>query len=274
MSAAVTLENVTISYNRHPAVHHISGEFSAGSLTAIAGPNGAGKSTLLKAIAGILTPEEGRIILGALRESVAYLPQASEMQRDFPMPVLHMVTTGFWHSTGGMRAITNSMKKRAQEALAEVGLPGFEKRDLASLSAGQFQRALFARLLVQDATVMLLDEPFNAIDAATTSHLLDIVLQWHKEGRTVICVLHDFEQIKKVFPRCLLMARECIAWDESAKALHPERLLHAHFFRDNIHAEPEICDFHPVGGNAAAQDHAHRKKDPAQPLRVSQDDRI
>jgi len=243
MSASVTLENVTISYNRHPAVHHISGRFDAGSLTAIAGPNGAGKSTLLKAIAGILTPEEGRIVtLGAPRESVAYLPQASEMQRDFPMPVLHMVATGFWHSTGGTRAITNTMKTRALEALAEVGLPGFEKRDLASLSAGQFQRALFARLLVQDATVMLLDEPFNAIDAATTEHLLELVLRWHAQGRTVICVLHDFEQIRKFFPRCLLMARECIAWDESAKALNPQQLLNARFFRDDLHSHPEICE--------------------------------
>jgi len=243
MSASVTLENVTVSYNRHPAVHHISGTFEAGSLTAIAGPNGAGKSTLLKAIAGILVPEEGRItIAGTTRERIAYLSQAPEMQRDFPMSVLHMVATGFWHQTGAMGTITPHMRQQAAGALAEVRLQGMEKRDLSSLSAGQFQRALFARLLLQDAALMLLDEPFTAIDESTTAHLMDIVLRWHREKRTVICVLHDFEQIRKYFPQCLLLARECIAWGESAKTLHPEKLLNARFFRDDRPADTGICE--------------------------------
>jgi len=102
MAATVTLENVTISYARHPAVHHLSGTFPAGSLTAVTGPNGAGKSTLLKAIAGIITPDEGRILVeGIASERIGYLPQASEMQRDFPLSVLHMVVTGYWHKSGG-----------------------------------------------------------------------------------------------------------------------------------------------------------------------------
>lgn len=242
-SAAVTLENVTLSYNRHPAVHHISGTFERGSLTAVAGPNGAGKSTLLKGIAGIITPDEGHIqINGAGKGHVAYLPQASELQRDFPMSVLHLVATGFWHQSSGLRAITPAMKARASEALADVGLRGFEKRELASLSAGQFQRALFARLLVQDAALVLLDEPFTAIDADTTTHLLEIILRWHAEKRTVICVLHDFAQIRKYFPDCLLLARECIAWGDSAKTLQPDMLQNARVFHDSWHATPEICE--------------------------------
>lgn len=240
MSASVTLKNVTVSYNRHPAVHHISGCFEAGSLTAIAGPNGAGKSTLLKSIAGILKPEEGHITIdGISHESVAYLPQASDMQRDFPMTVLHMVTTGFWRSTHGIKPITKPMRKRAIEALETVGLSGMGTYDLARLSAGQFQRALFARLLVQDAQLMLLDEPFNTVDAATTAHLLDIIHRWHKEGRTVICVLHDFEQIRQHFPECLLMARECIAWGAAHKTLQPENLLNARFFKET---HTHICE--------------------------------
>ncbi len=243
MSAAVTLDNVTISYNRHPAVHHVSGTFEAGSLTAVAGPNGAGKSTLLKGIAGILSPDEGHIsIKGATRKRIAYLPQAAELQRDFPMTVLHMIVTGYWQKTGGTGAITAAMREQASEALAAVGLRGFEKRPLSGLSAGQFQRALFARLLLQDAALMLLDEPFAAIDADTTAQLMDIILRWHQENRTVICVLHDFEQIKKYFPQCLLLARECIAWDSSAKALQPEHLLGARFFHDNWNAAPNLCE--------------------------------
>ena len=241
MSVTVTLHNVTISYARHPAVHHVSGSFDAGSLTAVTGPNGAGKSTLLKAIAGIMTPDGGSIAIDGSPKNIAYLPQASELQRDFPMSLLHMVSTGYWHKTGGMGNITPAMKANASQALAEVGLGGFEARDLSSLSAGQFQRALFARVLLQDASLVLLDEPFNAIDADTTQHLLQIVLRWHKEGRTVMCVLHDVEQIKQYFPRCLLLARECVAWGDCAHVLQSDYLHNARFFRGDINVA-EICE--------------------------------
>ncbi len=211
-------------------MHHISGRFESGTLTAIAGSNGAGKSTLLKGIAGILSPDEGRITIEGEPKRIAYLPQATELQRDFPMSVLHMATTGYWHKTGSIGPITPAMKEQASEALAAVGLGGFEKRDLSSLSVGQFQRALFARLIVQDAPLMLLDEPFAAIDVDATEHLLGIIKRWHEEKRTVICVLHDFEQIRNYFPECLLLARECIAWGSSAKVLSPEYLVSSAVF--------------------------------------------
>jgi zinc/manganese transport system ATP-binding protein len=242
MAVSVVLENVTISYARHPAVHHISGTFEEGSLTAVTGPNGAGKSTLLKGIAGLLPPDEGHIYIhGTKIERVAYLPQASEVERDFPLSVLHLVATGYWYKTGGWGAITADMQRRASEVLQDVGLHGFERRSLLSLSAGQFQRALFARLLVQDASLILLDEPFTAVDAETTNRLLEIIKRWHGEGRTVICVLHDFEQIRRHFPRCLLLARECLAWESSISALNSERLQQARFFHDHWGSQPEIC---------------------------------
>jgi zinc/manganese transport system ATP-binding protein len=237
----VILDNVTISYNRHPAVHHISGRFEKGTLTAITGPNGAGKSTLLKGIAGILSPDEGRISIEGTKR-LAYLPQAAELQRDFPMSVLHMIATGYWHKTGALGAITPAMKEQASQALSDVGLSGFEKRDISSLSAGQFQRALFARLLLQDAPLMLLDEPFAAIDADATEHLLAVIERWHQEKRTVICVLHDLDQIRKHFPECLLLARECIGWGSSGKILSPEHLMNTHFFRQGWNAGTELCE--------------------------------
>lgn len=241
--SAVTLKDITVSYARHPAVHHVSGTFKSGSLTAIAGPNGAGKSTLLKAIAGVIAPDEGHILIEG-DGRMAYLPQASDLQRDFPLTLMHLVATGYWHKTGGTGVITAAMKREAAKALADVGLAGYEKRTLQSLSAGQFQRALFARVLVQDAPLILLDEPFNAVDADTTSHLLELIAQWHREGRTVICVLHDFGQIRRHFPECLLMARECIAWESSQAALAPQRLLSARFFGETPHGESETCTHH------------------------------
>jgi zinc/manganese transport system ATP-binding protein len=233
MNPAVTLHDLTLAYDRVPAVHHLNGAFASGEMSAIAGPNGAGKSTLLKAIAGILPIFEGSIeFSGVTRKEMAYLPQAADLQRDFPINVLQMVTSGFWQQAGGYRRITPAQREQAHGAMAAVGLSGFGKRTLDSLSAGQFQRTLFARLLVQDAKLILLDEPFNAIDAATTAALLEVIHHWHRERRTVICVLHDFEQIKEHFPHCLFMARECIAWGDSHEVLKPENLLNARIFRE------------------------------------------
>ena len=239
---AVSLHNLTLAYNRHPAVHHLNGTFAAGTLSAIAGPNGAGKSTLLKAIAGILPIDEGHIDFhGLTRRDVAYLPQVADIQRDFPINVLQMVCSGFWKDVGGFGRVTRAQQTKAGEALAAVGLAGFEKRALDSLSVGQFQRALFARVLVQDARLILLDEPFAAIDASTISALLRVIKQWQEEGRTVLCVLHDFEQIKAHFTDCLLLARECIAWGKSREVLKPENLMNAHFFREAYPAHEEVC---------------------------------
>lgn len=236
---AVILENVTISFNQHPAVHHLSGIFAQGSLTAITGPNGGGKSTLLKGIAGLLSPSEGRIRLEP-KGRTAYLPQSAALLRDIPMTALQLVATGFWHRAGGMKALTQSMQAKASEALEAVRLGGFETRDISSLSAGQLQRALFARAQVQDASLILLDEPFSAVDTETTHLLLHRIEDWHKEGRTILCILHDFEQIRQHFPACLLLARECLAWGTSPEVLHSEHQLHAHGFREDWGTD--ICE--------------------------------
>ncbi len=241
MSAAVTVSNLTLSYDRHPAVHHMDGVFEAGSLTAIAGPNGAGKSTLLKAIAGMLVPSEGRIVLECALRDIAYMPQAMEMEKDFPVSVLQMVCTGFWKQGGGFAAIDKAQKQAARNALATVGLSGFEHRQLGTLSAGQMQRALFARLLLQDAKLILLDEPFSAVDAETTEKLMEIIMRWHKEGRTIICVLHDLEHIRQHFPQCLLMARDCIGWGKSHDVLEKANLQRTRQFHEAWQETPEIC---------------------------------
>lgn len=235
---AVRLNDLTVAYERHPAIHHIKGDFAAGELSAVAGPNGGGKSTLLKAIAGILPIFEGSIeFSGVTRDDMAYLPQAAELQKDFPINVLQMVTSGFWRTSNGFQAISHAQRRKAQEALATVGLEGFDTRTLDSLSAGQLQRAMFARLIVQDARLILLDEPFNAIDTTTTDALLHIIQTWQKEKRTVICVLHDFNQIKEYFSDCLLIAREMVAWGKPCEVLKPEILSNICFFHGAQHKE-------------------------------------
>lgn len=243
MSAPViSLSNLTVAYDRHPAVHHVSGQLARGSLTAIAGPNGAGKSTLLKAIIGELRPSEGRIEHALQRVDIGYLPQAAEINRRFPINVLDTVLLGAWKNTGEFGSVSRKDRADGREALAAVGLEGFERRSIGSLSAGQFQRVLFARLLVQDAKVILLDEPFTAIDARTTRDLLEIVRNWHGEGRTVVAVLHDFEQVRQHFPDTLLIARELIGWGPTAEVLSSANLSRARAMAERWDENAALCE--------------------------------
>lgn len=239
--AALTLSNLTIAYDRHPAVHHVSGTLKPGSLTAIAGPNGAGKSTLLKAIIGELSPSEGRIEHGLKRAEIGYLPQAAEINRRFPINVLDTVLLGDWHHSGAFGRVSRAARAKAEGALQAVGLEGFEKRAIGSLSAGQFQRVLFARLLLQDARLILLDEPFTAIDARTTRDLLGIISDWHYEGRTVVAVLHDFDQVRTHFPDTLLIARDLIGWGRTADVMTPANLARARAMAERFDETAEIC---------------------------------
>ena len=237
---AIRFSDLTLGYDRHPAVHHLSGEIAPGSLTAIVGPNGAGKSTLLKAIAGALSPLDGTVTL-ARGKRLAYLPQSAELDRSFPIHVYDLVAMGLWNRAGIFGRIGAGSAREIEHAIAAVGLTGFERRPIGTLSGGQMQRALFARLLLQDADVILLDEPFTAIDARTTADLLELVRRWHGESRTVIAVLHDIETVRQAFPQTLLLAREAVAWGETAAVLTPENLMKARRMVESFDSHAAPC---------------------------------
>ncbi len=228
MAAQLHFRDVTLGYDRHPAVHHLSGEVAKGSLLAVCGPNGAGKSTLFRGIVGILKPLAGQIGLGEVAaRDIAYLPQSADIDRSFPISVFDFVGTGLWRSKGLFGGFGKPEIARVDHALSAVGLTGFENRSIGTLSGGQMQRMLFARLLLQDARVIVLDEPFNAIDARTATDLMDLVLRWHGEGRTVLAALHDLDLVRRHFPQTLLLARQAVAWGATAQTLTAERLLEA-----------------------------------------------
>ena len=228
MSAALEFRNLTLGYDRHPAVHHLHGPVEAGALMAVVGPNGAGKSTLFKGIVGVLKPLSGGIDLhGARARDIAYLPQVADIDRTFPIGVYDMVAMGLWREAGLFGGIGRREREKVRAAISAVGLSGFEERAIGTLSGGQMQRALFARLLLQDARVIVLDEPFNAIDTKTASDLCDLVMRWHSEKRTVIAALHDLDLVKSMFPEALLLAREPVAWGATRDVLTAENLLKA-----------------------------------------------
>jgi zinc/manganese transport system ATP-binding protein len=214
----VVLRDVTVRYGRHIALEGVSGEFASGSMTAVIGANGAGKSTLLATIAGVVRPAGGMVTCAA-RPRLAYLPQLAAIDREYPLSVFELITLGGWRDFGAFRSAGTAVRERAARAAKTVGLSGRLERRIDELSVGEFQRALFARLILQDAAVILLDEPFAAVDAQTVSLLLDQVMRWHADGRTVIAVLHDLELVRARFPSTLVLARRCIAWGETAAAL-------------------------------------------------------
>jgi zinc/manganese transport system ATP-binding protein len=237
---ALRLVDLTVSYDRHPAVHHVSAEIPAAELTAIVGPNGAGKSSLLKALLGLAPRIEGRIECAARR--IAYLPQQAEVDRSFPISVLDTVLLGRWSRFGSFGKAGKVDIHDAQHAIERVGLGGFERRAIDSLSVGQFQRVLFARLLLQDADLVLLDEPFAAIDAKTVADLMDVIRRWQAERRTVVAVLHDMDQVRRDFPNALLLARELVAAGPTARVLSAENLLKARAMAEAWDEQADACD--------------------------------
>ena len=216
----IVLDDVTLKHGSVVAVDGLSGVFAPGSLTALIGPNGAGKSTLLRAIAGLHKLSGGRIDRGGLTAAdIALLPQGGSLDRSFPISCRDVVALGFSGRVGAFRAMSADRLRTAERALAAVGLPDHAARPIGALSAGQFQRVLFARMIVQDAPVLLLDEPFSAVDASTTEDLLGILRLWHSQGRTIITVLHDLDLVHDAFPRTLLLDGDLVAWGPTAAAL-------------------------------------------------------
>jgi zinc/manganese transport system ATP-binding protein len=228
MTTQLRFQNLTLGYDRHPAVHHLDGAVEAGSLTAVVGPNGAGKSTLFKGIVGALKPLAGTIELDGVKpQEIAYLPQVAEIDRTFPIDVYDIVAMGLWRTKGAFGGIGRTDRDTVEHAIETVGLSGFEQRAIGTLSGGQMQRALFARLLLQDARVIVLDEPFAAIDTKTASDLVALVRRWHDEKRTVLAALHDLDLVTKTFPQTLLLAREPVAWGATGDVLTPENIVKA-----------------------------------------------
>lgn len=237
----VTLDNATVSYRQHPALHHITGRFARGSLTAVVGPNGSGKSTLVKSIVGLLPLAGGRLLVAADAGRIAYLPQLAEVERNFPINVHDCVALGCWPQKGAWARVDAVQLQRVRQALHDVGLQGFEQRPVSSLSSGQLQRVLFARMVVQDAQLILLDEPFAAVDSKTTAALLQIIGQWHAQQRTVIAVLHDDALVTQHFAQTVLLARELVAWGPTADVMTPANLAAARAMAEAWDDDADMC---------------------------------
>lgn len=216
----MTLRKVIIGYDNSRLFPPLCGQFATGSLTAVIGVNGAGKSTLLKSLAGLQPLLGGSLdFVGGKSPAIAYLPQQAELDRQFPILVNDLVAMGCWPQSGLFGNTNKRSMLQVTRALDSVGMTSMAAAPLAELSGGQLQRVLFARLLVQQAPLILLDEPFTGIDAATTQLLQQVIAQLHWQGKTVIAVLHDMSAVASHFPEVLLLTPECCHWGNTEQVL-------------------------------------------------------
>ncbi len=197
---ALEVKNLVAGYSKEdrPAINGISLSIPVGASMALVGSNGAGKSTLFKAISGLLPIREGSVRtfghnLGECHQRVVYLPQRSEIDWQFPMSVLELVLTGRYVYAGWFNRTTRKDKNIAMETLRQLGVPDLAGRQISKLSGGQQQRVLIARALAQNADLLLLDEPLNAVDAETRHTIAQVLDAIKKEGKTVVMATHYFD---------------------------------------------------------------------------------
>jgi manganese/zinc/iron transport system ATP- binding protein len=204
------MRGVTVAYGRKPVVYDVDFAAPAGRMIAIIGPNGAGKSTLLKAALGILPRISGQVdlfgvSLAAARHRVAYVPQRAGVDWEFPATVLDVVMMGLYRRIGLFRFAGSREKARAHACLEQVGMVAFAERQIGQLSGGQQQRVFLARALVQDADLLVLDEPFAGVDAATERAIVQVLRDLNAAGKTIVCVHHDLATVADYFDYILLM---------------------------------------------------------------------
>ncbi|HUS40793.1 MAG: metal ABC transporter ATP-binding protein [Pirellulales bacterium] len=224
----VHARNVTVSYDGRPVLRSVSFDLKPQTLTGIIGPNGAGKSTLLKAILGLLSLDAGGIeVFGQpvdeCRQRLAYVPQKQSVDWDFPVTVLDVVLMGRYGHLGLFGRPGRADRERAREALEKVGMQTFVRRHIRQLSGGQQQRVFLARALCQQADVMLLDEPFGGVDAATESAIFQLIDELKEIGKTLLVVNHDLSILDR-FDAVLLLNQRVIAFGPTSKTATNENL--------------------------------------------------
>ncbi|WP_215146154.1 metal ABC transporter ATP-binding protein [Exiguobacterium qingdaonense] len=226
---ALEVADIHVTYDKQPALEHVSFHVPQGSLTGIIGPNGAGKSTLIKAILQLIPKLSGDVTvygqpLKEQRKRIGYVPQRSEVDWDFPTNALDVVLMGRYGHIGMFKRVKKKDKAFAMECLAKVGMEEYADRQISQLSGGQQQRVFLARAIAQDASIYFMDEPFAGVDAATEKTIIELLKEWKEEGRTVLVVHHDLQTVRSYFDYCLLLNKTPVAFGPTAESFSLENL--------------------------------------------------
>lgn len=231
--SALDVKALSVAYHDTPVLKNVSMRAPEGSATGIVGPNGAGKSTLLKAALGILPTLTGTTEffgqpLNKVRHKVGYMPQSASVDWDFPATVNAVVLMGTYGTLRFGRRPDASARKRVARALERVGMEAYASRQIGELSGGQRQRVFLARMLAQDPQLMLMDEPFSGIDAASERSIMDVLLELRRDGRTIVLVHHDLSTLSRVCDRAVLLNVQTVAQGEIEDVMTPDNLRKAY----------------------------------------------
>lgn len=230
---AVDVEQLTVNYDKTQVLWDIGFSIPQGKLIGVIGPNGAGKSTLLKAMLGVVRPLSGKVSffgqpLKRVLKRIAYVPQRSSVDWDFPITVLDLVLMGRYGKLGLLKWPRAADKAAARAALGMVGMLSFEDRQIGQLSGGQQQRIFIARALLQDADIYLMDEPFAGVDMATEQAIISLLEQLKAQGKTVFVVHHDLNSVDRYFDWVILLNTSLIASGPTAEVFHTENIERAY----------------------------------------------
>lgn len=215
----IELDHLVAGYDRLAITPALCGTLERGSMTAIVGANGCGKSTLLKTLAGFLPPVSGVLYWQPTRPTIGWLAQRHALESQFPLTVQDVVCMGCWPRISLFRGLNRDARKRVAQGLERVGLTAMARETIDTLSGGQFQRMLFARVWVQNAPLVMLDEPFTGIDESTSQVLMEQIVDMHREGQTILAVLHDSERVTRYFPQTLRLGEKAAQWGSTGQHL-------------------------------------------------------
>ncbi len=229
----LTINNLTVAYNNKVALWNINADIPQGALLGIVGPNGAGKSTLIKSVIDLVKPTAGTItVFGGSyakhRHQIAYVPQRSTIDWNFPVSVLDVVLMGRYRTIGWFRWPSKQDRSDALHALESVGLAHCAHHHIGELSGGQQQRIFLARALLQNADLYLMDEPFIGVDTTTEYTTVNLLKQLCQQGKTIIVVHHDLDTVKEYFDLLLVLNIKRIAYGHVNQVFTPEYLAAAY----------------------------------------------
>jgi manganese/iron transport system ATP-binding protein/manganese/zinc/iron transport system ATP- binding protein len=219
--SGLVVEHLAAGYGTGPdVVRDVDFEAPRGGSVGVLGPNGGGKTTLFRVLLGELAARQGRVTLGG---SVASVPQGDHARLDFPVSALDVALMGAYGRTPWWRRLSTSDREAADAALQRVGLEDRASERYGALSGGQRRRVLIARALVQDAQVLVLDEPFAGVDRGSEERILQVLDELVGEGRTLLIATHDVEQARR-WDRVLCLNGGQVAYGPPTETLTPDVL--------------------------------------------------
>lgn len=225
----LTVKNLTVAYDDTPVFSDVAVNFNAGKITGIIGPNGAGKSTLIKAILNLIKARQGSVdyngqSMKSVQKKIAYVEQRKDLDLTFPIDVLDVVLTGTYGKLGLFKSPGKAEKQDSLDALEQVSLSDFKKRQIGNLSGGQLQRVFVARAIVQQAEIIILDEPFVGIDLQSETAIMQILKQWRDENKTIIVIHHDLNKVTKYFDDLVVLNHGIVDYGPAQEVYNPKNI--------------------------------------------------